>query len=213
MHVQEMLGRMRGRHRKRGIHPSSIRSAKAGTQTTGRTQEGCGARQCNDNKAVRGAANAAPTTADSRDSSVMSSAMAERRACRISKSSTAARFYTLGQLRKSSTAARFYSLGQPPERADDVKSVVSQKATRCCKTRSPRSCLLSRISTDPDILSCLHLRTTALGRLPTPEPLSRSIPNSCLHRTIRQSAVSGRASSSFTSVGGNTSDQGRLVWL
>ena len=101
MHVQEMLGRMRGRHRKRGIHPSSIRSAKAGTQTTGRTQEGCGARQCNDNKAVRGAANAAPTTADSRDSSVMSSAMAERRACRISKSSTAARLYTLGKLRNS----------------------------------------------------------------------------------------------------------------
>ena len=184
--------------------PASIRSARVGTQTTGRTKEGCGARQCNDNKAVRGAANAAPTTADSRDSSVMSSTMAERRACRISKSSTAARFYTLCQLRKSSTAARFYSLGQLPERADDVKSVVSQKATRCCKTRSPRSCLLSRISTDPDILSCLHLRTTALGRLPTPEPLSRSIPNSCLHRTIRQSAVSGRASSSFTSVGGNT---------
>ena len=38
-----------------------------------------------------------------------------------------------GWVRKSSTAARFYSLGQLPERADDVKSVVSQKQPNVAK--------------------------------------------------------------------------------
>ena len=87
VHVQDLLARMRSHHRKRVSIPAGTasaskhvrhRSAKVRTATYGSTQEGCGARQCNDIKAVRGAANAAPTTAHSCDSSVMSSATAER---------------------------------------------------------------------------------------------------------------------------------------
>ena len=68
-------------------------------------------------------------------------------------------------LRKSSTAARFYSLGQLPERADDVKSVVSQKQPNVAKHD-----LLGRASSPGSPPTLTFCRASISG----PQPLAVS---------------------------------------
>ena len=93
---------------------------------------------------------------------------------------------------QSSTAGRFYSLGQLPKRAD---------AASCRRnTSSPIATSVHRLH---------HGRcNTPVSRhsnrnMRSPKATRDAIPDGS--GSIRQSAISGRASSSFTSVGGNTS--------
>jgi len=72
MHLQVLLARMLGRNRKRGIYFCGNRESQQAKETyhpqsrdrdLGQHPGRLRARQCNDVKAVRGAAKAAPTTA------------------------------------------------------------------------------------------------------------------------------------------------------
>ena len=93
---------------------------------------------------------------------------------------------------QSSTAGRFYSLGQLRKRANAV--------SRRRNTSSPIATSVHRLH---------HGRcNTPVSRhsnrnMRSPKATRDAIPDGS--GSIRQSAISGRASSSFTSVGGNTS--------
>jgi hypothetical protein len=123
------------------------------------------------------------------------------------ESGFASRASTHKKKNKSQTSQKFdscslHSLGQLPMRADESESVVS----RFCNLKVPRK--------QPQFTECnTGLQNTTGWYFSSPNA-TQGCKNTTgsswpLLRTtlwsIRQSAVSGRASSSFTSVGGNTS--------